>query len=402
MRLGPDGYFQLTYCTNIHPSNGWNSVLANLHRYALPLKRRFASDVPFGIGLRLSGEESRELLEGINLPEFKAFLDEHGLYVFTLNGFPHGPFHQQPVKAEVHAPDWRDEERVDYTLRLIEILAAVVPADMDGGISTSPLSYSAWIDPDDAETWYLLVRNVVRVAAAMARVRQDRGKLIHLDVEPEPDGLLGTCAALIDFYEARLLPVGGPLLAAELGIPLAEAHACLLDHVRVCFDACHVAVGYEDPSRVLDRFAAVGIQVGKVQVSSAVKVALPDDCQVREEMATRLATFAESTYLHQVVQRNHDGSLAHFPDLPDALSAIIDPNAAEWRIHFHVPVFVECYETFASTQDDLRRLLALLRERRFTSHLEIETYTWDVLPAALKTDLLESIGREYAWALDVF
>ncbi len=402
MRLGPDGFFQLTYCTNIHPSNGWNSVLANLHRYALPLKRRFAPEVPFGIGLRLSGEESRELLEGTSLPEFKAFLDEHGLYVFTLNGFPHGPFHQQPVKADVHAPDWRDEERVRYTLRLVEILAAVLPPEMDGGISTSPLSYGRWINQDDPGTWDLLVGNVVRVAAAMARVRQERGKLIHLDIEPEPDGLLGTCAALADFYETRLLPVGSPLLAAELDIPLAEARACLLDHIRVCFDACHVAVGYEDPALVLDRFEQVGIRVGKVQVSSAVKVVLPDDRHIRGEMAATLAVFAESTYLHQVVQRNHDGSFAQFHDLPDALPAVGDPEAAEWRIHFHVPIFVERYETFASTQDDLRSVLALLRERRFTSHVEIETYTWDVLPTALKTDLLDSIGREYAWALDVF
>ncbi len=402
MRLGPDGFFQLTYCTNIHPSNGWNSVLANLHRYALPLKTRFAPDVPFGIGLRLSGEESLELLKGTNLSEFKSFLDEHGLYVFTLNGFPHGPFHQQPVKADVHAPDWRDEERVRYTLRLVEILATVLPAEMDGGISTSPLSYGAWIDPDDPATWDLLVRNVVRVAAVMERVRQDRGKLIHLDIEPEPDGLLGTCAALTDFFEARLLPVGGPLLAAELDVPLPEARACLLDHIRVCFDACHVAVGYEDPALVLDRFAEVGIRVGKVQVSSAVKVALPDDHHAREKTAARLAAFAESTYLHQVVQRNHNGSFARFPDLPDALPAIVDSCAAEWRIHFHVPIFVERYETFASTQDDLRSVLAILRERQFTSHLEIETYTWDVLPTALKTDLLDSIGREYAWALDVF
>ncbi len=402
MRLGSDKFFHLTYCTNIHPSNGWNSVLANLRRYALPLKTRFAPDVPFGIGLRLSGEESRELLEGTNLPDFKWFLDEHGLYVFTLNGFPYGPFHQQSVKAEVHAPDWRDEERVRYTLRLVEILATLLPADMDSGISTSPLSYSAWIDQDDPATWDLLVKNVVRVAAAMARVRQDRGKLIHLDIEPEPDGLLGTCAALTDFYETRLLPLGAPLLAEALGIPLAEAHACLLDHIRVCFDACHVAVGYEDPSQVLDRFAQVGIRVGKVQVSSAVKVLLPDDHQVRRERVTSLAAFAESTYLHQVVQRNRDGSFVHFPDLPDALPSISDPDAAEWRIHFHVPVFVERYGTFASTQDDLRSVLALLRERRFTSHLEIETYTWDVLPGALKTDLLDSIGREYAWTLDVF
>ncbi len=34
-------------------------------------------------------------------------------------------------------------------------------------------------------------------------------------------------------------------------------------------------------------------------------------------------------------------------------------------------------------------------------HLEIETYTWDVLPAELKASAVESIAREYEWALGV-
>ncbi len=402
MKLGADGSFQLTYCTNIHPSNGWDDVLTTLERYAPALKARFAPDAPFGIGLRLSGVESRESLEGEHLARFQEWLDERGLYVFTLNGFPHGPFHNQPVKARVHDPDWRDEERVAYTLRLVEILAALLPEGADGGISTSPLSYKTWVDPNDAATWDTLVRNVVSVAAVMVRTRRERGRVIHLNVEPEPDGLLGTCADLAAFYQDRLLPDGAPQLAAELGIPAAEARACLLDHVRVCFDACHVAVGYEDPGDVLDRFAALGIKVGKVQVSSALKADLPGNPAVREEVAGALAPFVESTYLHQVVQRNRDGSFAHYPDLPDALPAIGAPEAAEWRVHFHVPIFVERYGALASTQDELRRVLALARERRLTPHLEIETYTWDVLPPDLKADRLESIAREYAWVLDVF
>jgi sugar phosphate isomerase/epimerase len=402
VRLGPDGFFHLTYCTNIHPSNGWDDVLASLRRYAPPLKARFSPEAPFGIGLRLSGVESRELLEGDRLERFRAFLDEEGLYVFTLNGFPYGPFHNQRVKEHVHAPDWRDEERVAYTLRLIEILSTLLPEGMEGGISTSPLSYKGWVDAEDETTWDLLIDHLVRVAAAMVRVRRERGQLIHLDIEPEPDGLLGSCAELAAFYETRLLPAGGQRLAAELGVPEAEARSCLLEHLRVCFDACHLAVSYEDPAAVLDRFAAIGIKIGKVQISSALKAPLPDDSGARDELARALEAFAESTYLHQVIQRNADGSLSQFPDLPEALPAIGAAEAAEWRIHFHVPVFVDRYATFGSTQEELRRVLALTRERRLTPHLEIETYTWDVLPPELKLDLAESIGREYAWARDVF
>jgi hypothetical protein len=402
MRLAPDGDFHLTYCTNIHPSQGWDDVRASLRRYAPPLKARFAPDAPFGIGLRLSGVESRQLLEGDRLERFREFLEDEGLYVFTLNGFPYGPFHHQPVKEFVHAPDWRDEERVAYTLRLVEILSALLPAGMEGGISTSPLSYTGWVDESDEATWSHLIDNLVRVAAAMARVQRERGQLIHLDIEPEPDGLLGTFDELSDFYETRLLPLGTPRLARELGISEEEARQSLLEHLRVCFDACHIAVGYEDPAAILDRFAELGIQVGKVQVSSALKVPLPADASAREEIGRVLAGFADATYLHQVIQRNRDGSFVSFLDLPDALPHIGDPEAVEWRVHFHVPVFVDRYETFGSTQDDLRRVLEVARERRISPYLEIETYTWDVLPPGMKAELGESIGREYAWAIDAF
>lgn len=402
MRLESERYFHLTYCTNIHSSHGWDDVQASLKQYAPPLKARFAPDAPFGIGLRLSGEESRELLVGDRLERFREFLDEHRLYVFTLNAFPYGPFHNQAVKEYVHAPDWRDEERVAYTRRMIEILAALLPEGMDGGISTSPLSYKRWVDPDDEATWAIVTENLINVAAALVRLRQERGILIHLDIEPEPDGLLGTYGELADYYERRLLPLGSASLAAELDIPEEEARTCLLEHLRVCFDACHVAVGYEDPAAVLDRYNELGIRIGKVQVSSALKVALLDDPAAREETARALEPFAESTYLHQVIQRNRDGSFIDFPDLPDALPHINDPDAVEWRIHFHVPVFIETYGDFGSTQEELRTVLALTRERRLTPHLEIETYTWDVLPPGMKSDLGESIAREIDWVRRAF
>ncbi len=401
MRVPSNGPIQLTYCTNIHPSNGWDEVFASLRRHAPTLKARLSPDAPFGVGLRLSGAESRELLEGDRLRSFKDWLDEQGLYVFTLNGFPHGPFHGQPVKEQVHAPDWRDEERVAYTLRLIEILAFLLPDGIDGGISTSPLSYKQWIDSGDAATWELLTRNVTRVAEALARGRRDQGTLLHLDIEPEPDGLLENSSELVRFYEDCLLTSGAHTLAQSLGVSIEQARGHLLEHIRVCFDTCHVAVAYEDPAEVLDRFAGVGIQVGKVQVSSALKVILPHYAPDRISIERALRPFAESTYLHQVIQRNYDGTFDRFPDLVDALPAIYAPRAAEWRVHFHVPIFIERFADLGSTQNTILRTFQLLREREFTRQLEIETYTWDVLPPDLKTDLSESIGREYEWVLDV-
>jgi hypothetical protein len=203
------------------------------------------------------------------------------------------------------------------------------------------------------------------------------------------------------FFEQHLLTHGARALAAELELSQERARELLLEHVRACFDTCHVAVAYEQPAEVLARFDAVGIKVGKVQISSALRLDLGGGRERQRELAEALTPFAESTYLHQVLQRNRDGSVSQFPDLPEALSALAegDERAAEWRIHFHVPIFLERYGMFESTQPEIVETFALLRERPFTRQLEIETYTWGVLPADLKLELAESIEREYRWAL---
>jgi sugar phosphate isomerase/epimerase len=387
----------LTYCTNIHAAEGWSAVDANLRRYAPALKRRFAPDGFFGIGLRLSARDARELLTDNRLETFRAWLDAEGLYVAIINGFPFGSFHRSVVKADVYAPDWRDEARVAYTLDLARILSRLLPAGIDGGVSTAPLSYKAWMAVDDDAGWTAVTDNVVRVAVALARIRRDQGAFIHLDIEPEPDCSIETTDETIAFFERRLLPRGIPQVVRELGVTEAEASTVLRDHVRVCFDCCHFAVEHEDPIQALDRLSRAGIRVGRIQLSSALRVNRPADPAAAADTDARLRRFADSTYLHQVVARD-GGRLEHFPDLGPALDAK-PAGAAEWRVHFHVPLFTSEYEGLGSTQDDVRRVMQAAVAQPITTHLEIETYTWDVLPDALKIDLLESIGREYDWVL---
>ena len=367
----------LTYCTNIHPADGWERVEASLRAHAPALKAKLSPGAPFGVGLRLSGAESAELLEGDRLARFRAWLDAEGLYVFTLNGFPHGTFHGRPVKEDVHAPDWRSAERVAYTLRLAEILAALLPDGQRGTISTNPLSYGRWI-AGDADAWEACTRNVALIGDALARMREERGVHIALALEPEADGALADCSEVLSWWDDRLDR----------------------EHVTVCFDACHAAVAYEEPERTLDALAAAGITVGKVQLSAALRAPLDGEPQ-RRAVHGRLAAFADPVYLHQVTQRNRDGSMAAFPDLPAGLAAVHDPAAEEVRVHFHVPIFLGRYGELESTQDHLRRCIELVRDRRTTTHLEIETYTWDVLPADLKASPGESIAREYEWVLGV-
>jgi sugar phosphate isomerase/epimerase len=394
-----DGAFHLTYCTNIHAADGWEAVHANLRRYATALKARFAPSAPFGLGLRLSAREARELLTGERLREFRSFLDAEGLYVALINGFPYGPFHGTPVKANVYAPDWRDEARVEYTLDLVRILAALVPEGLDGGVSTAPLSYKAWMADDSREAWQAVTANVVRVAEAMIRLRSETGILIHLDIEPEPDCVLENTSESLAFFEKWLIPLGTTALRASLGVGESEARSLLLDHVRLCFDCCHFAVEYEDPADALARFAASGIKIGRVQLSSALQVEFPAEADEAAALSEQLRPFADATYLHQVVEpEKGTDALRHYPDLGVALRDTTGMVSSEWRIHFHVPLFAESYGSFGSTQDYVRRVLELATNTRFTRHLEIETYTWDVLPDHLKTgDIVEYVTRELDW-----
>jgi len=388
LQIDPNDSLHLTYCTNIHPGEDWASVEATLREAGPALKARLSPNAPFGLGLRLSAVAAREAIEAGHVANFRNFLDAAGLYVAVINGYPYGEFHGAEVKDQVFAPDWTTEARLNYTLDLLGVLTGLLPEGLDGGISTMPLSYKPWNKSPD---WQAIVRNLVRLTETMSRLHHSSGKLIHLDIEPEPDGLIENTAEVIRFYNDWLLPVGSPLLAAALAVPQIEARQLLLSHIRICFDSCHIAVEYEDPAESLASLRAAGIQIGRVQLSSALKVALPTN-------TGRLAPFADSTYLHQVIE-DRGACLHHYPDLPQALAAPADPTAKQWRIHFHVPLFTAEYDGFQSTQEDVRAVLKLAVRDGFTNHLEIETYTWDVLPPALKLDMLDSITREFQWVM---
>jgi sugar phosphate isomerase/epimerase len=399
VRIGPEGFFHLTYCTKIHPGRGWEELFSNLRRYVPALKARLEPSRSFGLGLRLSASESRELLAGNHLSEFQDFLAAHDLYVFTLNGFPYGDLTGPVVKSRIFAPDWREPDRVRYTQDLIEILRRLLPPGAEGSISTIPLSYKAWIAAGDREARVLMVRNLVQVTAELARIKAAEGKLIHLDLEPEPDGLLEVSREVADFFQDWLLEVGAPILAETAGIGLAAASQWLMEHIGVCLDTCHLAVEYEEPLAALGRLAAAGIRVGKVQITAGLKVALPGEAEARAALARQLTPFTCSPYLHQVIGRDVDGGRVQFPDLAPALPHLSEGPARHWRIHYHMPLFVENYQGLESTHADTRAVLALLKERRFSRHLEIETYTWEWLPPDLKLDLLDSLYREYLWVL---
>ncbi|MFD2999652.1 metabolite traffic protein EboE [Pontibacter toksunensis] len=394
----------LTYCTNIHPGETWEDVFQQLQTYFPPLKKKLSPDQRFGIGLRLSNKASEQILEGNNLNEFKQWLQDQDLYVFTMNGFPYGGFHKQSVKDDVHKPDWTTNERLMYTVRLARILAELLPDGMEGGISTSPLSYKPWfLESDDSKVKSVFnqsTEKLVSLVIELLQLKQETGKTIHIDIEPEPDGLLENSKEVINFYQEWLIPAGVKALHELEGLSKDDAREAVLHHIQVCYDVCHFALAYEKPAEAFAKLTHAGIKVGKIQLSAALKTSLPkNDVVTRGKLAETFACFAESTYLHQVVELDEDGELTHYPDLTFALQHIRKPNATEWRMHFHVPLFTQQYGGLQSTQEDITEVLRLMQQKQLTAHLEVETYTWDVLPEDMKKDLSESIQRELEWVL---
>lgn len=393
-------YGHLTYCTNIHPGESWDHHFEAIRENVPAVKAIVSPDNAFGIGLRLSHTASLDLVHGDNLPTFRKWLKENNCYVFTMNGFPYGGFHRTKVKDLVHQPDWTTQDRVVYTLRLFEILAELLPANLDGGVSTSPLSYKYWHSSsgqDGELATAAATENILMVVKELIRMKGSTGRILHLDIEPEPDGILESGVEFVDWYVAELLPRGISFLAKELDYSETQASEAIREHVRLCYDICHFAVGYEDHAKVLQLLRDKSIQVGKIQISAALKAPMAMVPAERTEVISAFRQFNESTYLHQVValQQGHD--LQRYRDLPEALKDAENPATREWRSHFHVPLFVSDYGVLKSTQSDIVELLELLKKKSFCHHLEVETYTWEVLPKTLKLPLQESISRELQW-----
>ena len=383
----------LTYCTNIHAGESWPEVFAGLQRHLPAIKQAVAPVQPLGVGLRLSAEAALALEDPEALGELRAFLEAGGYYVFTLNGFPYGTFHGAPVKEQVYRPDWSDPARLDYSNRLADILAALLPEGLDGSVSTVPGTFKAWADEACVNA---LTDNLIRHVAHLVTLREASGKLVTLALEPEPCCLLETVAETVAFFEQRLFgPEAAARPAALSGLSVEEARKALHRHLGVCYDVCHAAVEFEEPRAAIARLRAAGISVFKVQLSAALKLA-----PVTAAGLAQLRPFDEPVYLHQTVAQSRDG-LTRYVDLPEALEQGKGAVGQEWRTHFHVPIFLEAMEHFDTTQDVLREVLALHRESPICAQLEVETYTWDVLPEHYRrVEVSAAIARELAWVKD--
>ncbi len=374
------GQLHVSYCTNVHPGEGLDAVDAVLTDHVAAVKAKVSPDAPLGLGLRLGQAAAATLATYAD--RRAALLDRLralDLYVFTLNGFPYGDFAAPRVKETVYQPDWRDPARVTYTLQLAEALAAM-PGPPRRTISTVAGGFRP--DTGTAEDRRALVGGLGAAARGLADLADRTGVQVRLCLEPEPWTTLETTADALRFFSDDLRPLGG----------------VVHDHLGLCYDCCHQAVQFEDAAASLQALAGAGVVIGKVQVSSALHLARPADADAR----AALLAFAEPRYLHQTVARLPDGRTLRALDLPELAHADADWRGADaWRTHFHVPIWWAGSGHLGTTRDDWRAAVRRCLEGGLTDHFEIETYTWDVIPAADRAglagdDLHASVAREFA------
>ena len=388
----------LTYCSNIHPGESWAEVRANLARHAVAVRDRVQPEGDFGIGLRLSARAAAELSDATALAELVDFLARERMYVFTLNGFPYGTFHGARVKEGVYLPDWRDPERLRYTNQLADLLAAMLPparpgeTAIEGSVSTVPGAFKPALGgPGDVAQ---MVEHLLVHVAHLVALRTRTGRVVALALEPEPHCFLETVAEVVAFFAEALHGAAAVQRLMDItGLDEAAAACALHAHLGVCLDLCHAAVEFEDAAGCVGQLRAAGIRVLKMQISAGLRLPTLDAAALHA-----LRRFDDPVYLHQVVQRSAAG-LQRFADLPDALAGLPGTNeAAEWRVHFHVPIFLGELAPFSSTQPFVREVLALHRVQPVSAHLEVETYTWDVLPEPFRSGSVdEAVARELAW-----
>ncbi len=389
--------YHVTYCTNIHPGKDWKITFENIKKYVPEVKKAISPKTSFGLGLRLSNQASLELGFEHELSNFKNWLDDNDVYVFTINGFPYGSFHGQAVKDKVHKPDWTTSQRHEYTSRIFRQLAYLVPDGVSGGISTSPVGYKHWYKSPMEMTNALQIgaKNMVKIAVELYELEKQTGQYLHLDIEPEPDGLLENSHEVIDFFKTYLVPVGREIFHKKYGLEKFQAEEQIKRYLTICYDICHFSLAFEEPEYTFQKFSASHIKIGKIQVSAALKII--SDLKNQEFIWQSLAGFNESTYLHQVTEKIGQNVIT-YPDLPIVLAQKKSFN--ELRAHFHVPIFLERFDNLYSTQDHILKVLDYLKSTSVSEHLEVETYTWEVLPRKLKQGLVDSIVREMQWLLD--
>jgi hypothetical protein len=296
------------------------------------------------------------------------------------------------VKEQVYEPDWRSEERTRYTINVADVLADVGAPGMALSIQSAPLGFKPRVTGDDVVKSY--TDHVLRVVAHLIALQARTGRTVQLALEPEPYCFLETTDETIDYFTKHLYSGAAVEKLAKLAhMPISEANEALRRHLGIVYDICHQAVEYENISESLQKLVDAGVPVFKLQEAAALHIP-----EVTQGVVDTLKRYAKTIYLTQTLEKK-DGKITKFLNVDDAISAFEkNPGPREWRTHIHVPVFLDDLGQFRTTRFAIEDALRFHKSKRLSPHLEVETYTWDMLPDSLKSgDIVDYICRELEW-----
>lgn len=391
-----NGLGHLSYSTLVHLGDTWPEMSASVREFLPQVKKRISPNAPFAVSLRISASSAKHLTE--NPQERKdlvEFLEKEGLYVYTVNAFPYGPFKGEIVMEKVYEPDWTTDARVDYTNSVADILAEISPKNVNPSIQTAPLAFARNVV--SAEYVDTFTKNVFRVVKHLIELEGRTGRRVKLAIEPEPACYLETTDETITWFTDRVYSRRGiSELAAIAGIPVSEAEGAIRRYLGIVFDIGHQSVGFENITDSLTKLVNAGIPIFKLQEAASLWV---EDLTL--DKVHELRRFTDTIYLSQTSLKQ-DGKITKYLNLGEALDAFeANPVKTEMRTHFHVPVFLEELGPFRTTRFGVQEALKMHRATPLSDHLEIETYTWDVLPAELKTgDIVDYVSRELEFVRD--
>ncbi|TWT57934.1 hypothetical protein KOR42_13020 [Thalassoglobus neptunius] len=369
----------LSYCTNVHPGKTIEEIASGLTSFTIPARQQLGDRIAAGLWLPASAIAQIQE-HSAKVSQLQNVLQEGDLVCYTLNTFPYGNFHSERVKEQVYLPDWTTEERLAYTISCAHVLAELMPEGTEGSLSTVPLGFKGFQRPSDFDDQ--CIQNLLKLTEELDRLHDETGKVIRLAIEPEPLCVLETTPETIQFFEKLFSEADN------------QGHDQIARrHLGVCYDVCHQAVEFEETAKSIEDLTASGIRINKVHITCAIDVKNPWE---REAARDQLKQFVEQRYLHQSFARSSNGIVS-----ATDLSVELCENPPEefrsadlWRVHFHVPVDAESVGELGTTRPELENALSAVAKLDYAPHLEVETYTWNVLPGERDIPLVEGLVGE--------
>lgn len=377
----------LSYCTNVHPGLNVSEVIQGLQQYTIPTQDKLNRKIAAGLWLPATAID-----EIANTPaqfeQLRDALHQGNLTCYTLNTFPFGNFHSERVKDQVYLPDWSTPDRLNYTVRCAQLLEKLMPEGVEGSLSTVPLGFKG--HEKDEDFLPECIDQLLNLAATLDDLHDETGRVVRLAVEPEPLCILETTTETIEFFRKLF---DAAITRGQLDV--------VKRHIGVCYDVCHQSVEFENVKESIQKLAAEDIRINKVHITCALRLESPAN---NPEARSQLASFVEQRYLHQTFIKTGD-QIQTVTDLSEKLCLEPDEdgilNADEWRIHFHVPVNQESQGLLGTTRNDLKLALEQVAELDYAPHLEVETYTWNVLPGGEQLTLIEGLTSELSATYDL-